>query len=72
MSKRSEKKESKMLDNYKEVNNMDLMIPVKHYVCLRCKHTWQPRPHITEYPRACPKCHSIRWDKSNNQENGKN
>ena len=42
---------------------MELMIPVKHFACLRCKHVWQPRPGATDYPRMCPKCKSLRWDK---------
>lgn len=47
----------------KEVSAMEIMIKVKHYVCNKCGHTWQPRPGATDYPRMCPGCKSIKWDK---------
>jgi len=44
-----------------------IMIPKQHYVCNKCKHIWMPRPGATNYPRACPGCKSVRWDKEEAQ-----
>jgi len=43
-----------------------LMIEVEHHHCLKCGHVWQPRKGRTDYPRICPKCKSLRWDKQDN------
>lgn len=46
------------------------LIPIEHYVCLRCGHKWIPR--LEDKPRVCPGCKSPYWDipkkANNNQE----
>ena len=37
------------------------LIPIEHFVCLRCGHKWIRRS--IEIPRVCPGCHSAYWDK---------
>lgn len=59
------------LNNCKEETMPTIQISKPYYLCLRCGHTWQGRSGATDYPRACPKCHSLRWDKAEKQEDGK-
>lgn len=49
-----------------------LMIPKPHYACKKCGHIWMPRVGATDYPRKCPSCQSLRWDREDAQtENDK-
>jgi len=42
---------------------MQVMISKPHYLCNKCGHIWMGRLGATEYPRMCPNCKSLRWDK---------
>ena len=44
------------------------VIKIAKYQCLRCGHSWIPRS--PEYPRLCPKCKSVRWDRERKVKNG--
>lgn len=46
---------------------METEIKLPTFTCLRCGHIWIPRK--TDYPRMCPKCKSVLWDKSKGDNN---
>lgn len=43
------------------VKRKSIKMKLPHYKCLRCQHEWIPRKE--DYPRMCPECKSVRWDK---------
>lgn len=42
------------------------VIKIRKYHCLRCGHDWIPRKE--DYPRMCPRCKSVLWDKEKQVE----
>lgn len=40
--------------------------------CLRCNHTWWPRPETEGLPKQCPNCKSVKWNVERGEKNGEN
>jgi predicted Zn-ribbon and HTH transcriptional regulator len=43
-----------------------MKIKLDGYQCQKCGHEWAPR-NKKDYPRMCPKCKSVRWDKKDSK-----
>jgi len=56
----------KLTHRYYHMWDMNKVIKIGKYHCNKCNHEWIPRQ--ADYPRICPKCKSVRWDKPVKEE----